>query len=226
MDPPYSLPDNVALLTFQVVQHGACLGLGLAALGTADEDIYDEIKSLLYTDSVIAGEASGISMGLLMVWTASEKASEMGLALGIAFTVYEREEEVDTLIEQMTRDQDPIPRYGGICALDLVGSFVKKLVIATKNMKRQKNSLQMNIWNNRTAAWLIANAVLTCTSVADLGLPIPHHHSHRHRRFPSFTTIPHRLPSFSTIPHQRCNQILHSSLKERPAKVSVYDDPF
>ncbi|KAJ0537564.1 putative armadillo-like helical protein [Helianthus annuus] len=28
----------------QVVQHGACLGLGLAALGTADEDIYEEIK--------------------------------------------------------------------------------------------------------------------------------------------------------------------------------------
>ena len=29
----------------------------------------------------------------------------------------------------------------------------------------------MNIWNNRSAAWLIANTVLTCTSVADLGSP-------------------------------------------------------
>nr|GEY18186.1 26S proteasome non-ATPase regulatory subunit 1 homolog A-like [Tanacetum cinerariifolium] len=38
----------------EVVQHGACLGLGLAALGTADEDIYDEIKSVLYTESVVA----------------------------------------------------------------------------------------------------------------------------------------------------------------------------
>lgn len=61
----------------QVIQHGACLGLGLAALGTADEDIYDDIKSVLYTDSAVAGEAAGISMGLLMVGTASEKASEM-----------------------------------------------------------------------------------------------------------------------------------------------------
>ncbi|KAI7988567.1 hypothetical protein LOK49_LG13G00725 [Camellia lanceoleosa] len=34
------------------------------------------------------------------------------LALGIALTVYGREEEADTLIEQMTRDQDPILRYG------------------------------------------------------------------------------------------------------------------
>lgn len=61
----------------QVIQHGACLGLGLAALGTADDDIFDEIKNVLYTDSAVAGEAAGISMGLLMVGTASEKASEM-----------------------------------------------------------------------------------------------------------------------------------------------------
>lgn len=42
-----------------------------------------------------------------------------GLALGIALTVYGREEEADTLIEQMTRDQDPILRYGGMYALAL-----------------------------------------------------------------------------------------------------------
>ncbi|PWA72886.1 26S proteasome regulatory complex, non-ATPase subcomplex, Rpn2/Psmd1 subunit [Artemisia annua] len=127
------LRDSLRSTNVEVVQHGACLGLGLAALGTADEDIYDEIKNVLYTDSAVAGEASGISMGLLMVGTASEKASEMlvyahetqhekiirGLALGIALTVYGREEEADTLIEQMTRDQDPILRYGGMYALAL-----------------------------------------------------------------------------------------------------------
>jgi 26S proteasome regulatory subunit N2 len=34
----------------------------LASLGTADEDIYEEIKNVLYTDSAVAGEAAGISM--------------------------------------------------------------------------------------------------------------------------------------------------------------------
>ncbi|GKB95469.1 ribonuclease H-like domain-containing protein [Tanacetum coccineum] len=34
---------------------------------TADEDIYDKIKSVLYTDSDVAGEGACISMGLLMV---------------------------------------------------------------------------------------------------------------------------------------------------------------
>ncbi|XP_062109118.1 26S proteasome non-ATPase regulatory subunit 1 homolog A [Humulus lupulus] len=130
------LRDSLRNTNVEVIQHGACLGLGLAALGTADEDIYDDIKSVLYTDSAVAGEAAGISMGLLMVGTASEKASEMlayahetqhekiirGLALGIALTVYGREEEADTLIEQMTRDQDPILRYGGMYALALAYS--------------------------------------------------------------------------------------------------------
>ncbi|KAG4131319.1 hypothetical protein ERO13_D09G198500v2 [Gossypium hirsutum] len=127
------LRDSLRGTNVEVIQHGACLGLGLAALGTADEEIYDDIKTVLYTDSAVAGEAAGISMGLLMVGTASEKASEMlayahetqhekiirGLALGIALTVYGREEEADTLIEQMARDQDPILRYGGMYALAL-----------------------------------------------------------------------------------------------------------
>lgn len=60
-----------------MIQHGACLGLGLAALGTADEEIYEDVKNILYTDSAVAGEAAGISIGLLMVGTASKKAGEM-----------------------------------------------------------------------------------------------------------------------------------------------------
>ncbi|CAF2096074.1 unnamed protein product [Brassica napus] len=127
------LRDSLRSTNVEVIQHGACLGLGLSALGTADEEIYDDVKSVLYTDSAVAGEAAGISMGLLLVGTATEKASEMlayahetqhekiirGLALGIALTVYGREEGADTLIEQMTRDQDPIIRYGGMYALAL-----------------------------------------------------------------------------------------------------------
>ncbi|KAL5221940.1 hypothetical protein ABZP36_026653 [Zizania latifolia] len=127
------LRESLHNTSSEVVQHGACLGLGLAALGTADEEIFEDIKNILYTDSAVAGEAAGIGMGLLMVGTASEKAGEMlayahdtqhekiirGLSLGIALTVYGREEEADTLIEQMTRDQDPILRYGGMYTLAL-----------------------------------------------------------------------------------------------------------
>ncbi|MCL7031378.1 hypothetical protein MKW94_000886, partial [Papaver nudicaule] len=106
------LLDSLRNTNVEVIQHGACLGLGLAALGTADEEIYDELTKVLYTDSAVAGEAAGIGMGLVMKII-------RGLAMGIALIMYGREEQADTLIEQMTRDQDPILRYGGMYALGM-----------------------------------------------------------------------------------------------------------
>ncbi|KAG6778049.1 hypothetical protein POTOM_017894 [Populus tomentosa] len=120
--------DSLRGTNVKVVQHGACLGLGLAALGTAGENIYDDIKNVLHADSAVSGEAAGISMGLLMVGTASEmfvcarqtqhEKLARELALGIALTVYRRERK-QTLIERLTRDEDPILRYGGMYALAL-----------------------------------------------------------------------------------------------------------
>ena len=48
----------------QVIQHGACLGLGIAALGTEDEEAFEDVKNVLYMDSAggrrcAAGFASG-----------------------------------------------------------------------------------------------------------------------------------------------------------------------
>lgn len=64
---------------------------------------------------------SGFSPAPLILSTVSHTSfflyPRRGLALGIALVVYGREEEADTLIEQMTRDQDPILRYGGMYAL-------------------------------------------------------------------------------------------------------------
>ena len=38
-----------------------------------------------------------------------------GIAMGLALIMYGREEEAETLIEQMSRDQDPILRW--VCAV-------------------------------------------------------------------------------------------------------------
>lgn len=61
----------------QVTQHGACLGLGLAGLGSGDEEVFEDLKNVLYLDSAVAGEAAGLALGLLHVGTATEKAGEM-----------------------------------------------------------------------------------------------------------------------------------------------------
>lgn len=113
----------------EVLQHGAALGLGVAGMATEDEDIYESLKTVLYNDSAVAGEAAGLAMGLVMLGSGSEKAlDEMlqyahdtqhekiirGLSLGMAMIMYGREESADAFIERLCLDKDPILRYGGI----------------------------------------------------------------------------------------------------------------
>ena len=113
----------------ETIQHGACLGLGLAGMATGNEELYEDLRTVLFSDNAVAGEAAGLAMGLVMLGSASDRAIEemlayahetqhekiiRGVALGMALIMYGREEGADTLIEQMTRDKDPILRYGGM----------------------------------------------------------------------------------------------------------------
>jgi 26S proteasome regulatory subunit N2 len=53
------------------------LGLGLAALGTNDEELFEDMKGILYADNAVAGEAAGLALGLLCVGSATEKTTEL-----------------------------------------------------------------------------------------------------------------------------------------------------
>jgi len=118
----------------EIIQHGAALGLGAAGMATASDEIYEELKNVLFTDSAVAGEAAGLAMGLIMLGTSSDKAiDEMlqyahetqhekiirGLAIGMALIMYGKEDTADTLIEQLLQDKDHIIRYGGIYMIAL-----------------------------------------------------------------------------------------------------------
>jgi len=117
----------------EVVQHGACLGLGISGLGTEDAEAFEDIKNVLYMDTAVGGEGAGLALGLLFAGTGTDRGAEMlayahdtqhekiirGLALGLAVISYGREEEAETMIESMTRDQDPIIRYGGMFTIGL-----------------------------------------------------------------------------------------------------------
>jgi len=111
--------------TTDMVRHGGCLGLGLAAMGTQQNDIYEQLKFNLYQDDAVTGEAAGIAMGLVMLGSkASQALSDMvmyaqdtqhekilrGLAIGIALVMYGRMEEADSLIESLLQDKDAILR--------------------------------------------------------------------------------------------------------------------
>ena len=117
-----------------MVQHGAALGIGIAAMGTEDDALYEELKGVLFNDCAIlsdavAGEAAAIGWGLTMLGSASGKAVEemlgyahdtqhekiiRGLSLALAMTMYAREEEAEALITTLLHDKDAILRYGAV----------------------------------------------------------------------------------------------------------------
>ncbi|EKD13299.1 uncharacterized protein L3040_005084 [Drepanopeziza brunnea f. sp. 'multigermtubi'] len=118
----------------EVIQHGGALGLGIAGMATGSDEIYDNLKSVLYSDSALNGEAVGLAMGLIMLGTGNIKALEdmityahetqhekivRGLALGMALIMYGRQEAADELLEGLLRDPDPTLRYGGIMTIAL-----------------------------------------------------------------------------------------------------------
>ncbi|KAN0063959.1 proteasome regulatory particle base subunit [Thecaphora frezii] len=128
------LKNTLRTTSAEIVQHGAALGLGAAGMATGNEEVYEELRNVLYTDSAIAGEASGYAMGLVMLGTASSKAVEemlqyahetqhekiiRGLAIGIALLFYGKEEQADDMIETLMADTDAILRYGGIYTIAL-----------------------------------------------------------------------------------------------------------
>lgn len=54
--------------------------LGLAALGTDDEEALEDVKNVLYSDSAVAGEAAGIGLGLLCCGSGGERVAAEALA--------------------------------------------------------------------------------------------------------------------------------------------------
>ena len=126
--------DKFKEATEEVVQHGGALGLGVAGMASGDEALYEDLKSVLYTDSAINGEAVGLSMGLVMLGSGSLKALEdmiqyshetqhekivRGLVMGMALIMFGHQEGADVLINGLLNDPDPTLRYGGIMTIAL-----------------------------------------------------------------------------------------------------------
>ena len=116
---PY-LRDTLKAAQGEVVQHGAALGLGVAGMGSKSLDAFEDLKTVLFTDSAVAGEASGYAMGLIMLGTAAaEPVREMlvyaretqhekiirGLAIGVAFIYYGRQEQADETIQVLLEEK-------------------------------------------------------------------------------------------------------------------------
>lgn len=118
----------------EVVQHGACLGLGVAGMASDDQVLFAALKEVLFADNATSGEAAGLSLGLVMLGTNNSKSIQdmlqyaretkhekiiRSLSLGVGMIVFGKEDQADSVIEDMCADQDALIRYGGMYAIAL-----------------------------------------------------------------------------------------------------------
>ena len=139
------LLDNLKTADNENLQHGIALGLGVAAFGTGDEEVYESLKTILYMDNAVSGEAASYAMGLVMCGHENETlCSEMleyaretqhekiirGLSMALAFMMYGRQQAAQTHIEELCVDKDALIRYGGMymCGLAYAGTNNNKAI--------------------------------------------------------------------------------------------------
>ena len=116
----------------KVVQHGGALGIGAAGMATGSIDTYEQLRDKLYVDNAESGEALGMSMGLVMLGSANVQCLEdmiafahdtqhdktiRGLAMGMAFIMFGRQEISDELTDRLLENPEPAIRYGGIMTI-------------------------------------------------------------------------------------------------------------
>ncbi|KAJ2819939.1 proteasome regulatory particle base subunit, partial [Coemansia furcata] len=140
-----------------ILQHGACLGLGTAGMGSGGEDVGQALLGVLYTDSAIAGEAAGLGLGMVMMGSNNEAVlKEMllyaketehekiirALAVGIGMIMFGRKQEADPLIERLLDEEDPLLRLGAVHTITMAycgtgdnGAIRKLLHLAVSDVK-------------------------------------------------------------------------------------------
>lgn len=126
--------SNVENKDNDTILHGACLGIGISAMGLADMELYNELSVVLYADSAVSGQAAALAMGLVMLGTGNEQAlNDMfsyaqetqhefiirSLAVGMALICFGIENKADSYIKKMLDNKNSILRYGGCFTIGL-----------------------------------------------------------------------------------------------------------
>ncbi|KAJ2609706.1 proteasome regulatory particle base subunit [Coemansia sp. RSA 1365] len=141
----------------EILQHGACLGLGAAGMGSGSEDTAHALMNVLYTDSAVSGEAAALGLGLVMMGSSHESTLKdmllyaketlhekiiRSLAVGIGLLMFGRKQEADSLVESLLNEEDPLLRLGAVHTITMAycgtgdnGAIRKLLHLAVSDVK-------------------------------------------------------------------------------------------
>lgn len=129
-----ALSSNSSSNIQDCLQHGILLAIGLVKMGAGNEDLYIKLRDFMYKDDAIIGEAATYAIGLTMLSSKNEEVIEdllayahdtqhekiiRAISLSLALIMYGSEEGSDNLVDQMSKDKDPIIRYGAMFVLGL-----------------------------------------------------------------------------------------------------------
>ncbi|KAJ2300751.1 proteasome regulatory particle base subunit, partial [Coemansia sp. RSA 2706] len=151
-----------ALISYQgqnaeILQHGACLGLGAAGMGSGSDDISNSLMNVLFTDSAVSGEAAALGLGLVMMGSnhestlrgmldyAKETKHEKiirALSVGMGLIMFGRKQQADTMIASLIDEEDPLLRLGAVhiitmayCGTGDNGAIRKLLHLSVSDVK-------------------------------------------------------------------------------------------
>ncbi|EYB94779.1 hypothetical protein Y032_0167g122 [Ancylostoma ceylanicum] len=188
------LREQLAAAQTSAVRHGACLGLGLAAMGTQNQDVYLQLRDALYLDDAVSGEAAGLAMGLVMVGSLNSAAFQdmvqyicdtqhdkiqRGLRTGISLLAYGRQDEAESCIAQLVDvKSNAMLRSTGVAMLSMAyvgsgrASVVSRLLekVATDPNNDVKRFSVMGI------GFLLSNNPAICKDY--VGMLVEHFNSH------------------------------------------------
>lgn len=122
-----------------VVKHGACLGLGLVALGSHNPAYYSQLSGILNEEDPVSGEAAAYALGLVMlgaglgdelqeflsiVSNSKHEKITRGGAMGLAFMMYGKQEQAEVLVQELLVSRVPLLRESAawVTALAYVGT--------------------------------------------------------------------------------------------------------
>ncbi|XP_061385328.1 uncharacterized protein LOC133320747 [Danaus plexippus] len=171
---------NYSQNNFDPYQHGACLGLGLMAMGTNDP----ALKNILFGQSSIAGEAAALAMGLVSLESNSEEvflelynhAQETPhdriirqSSLGAALVLFKNELKAEPYIDMLVNNMEPMIRYGGMFAIGLAYCGTNN----TNAVKRLLHFSVLDVCMDVRRAAVIALGFIVCDPVKAVNMLLP-----------------------------------------------------